>query len=123
MLLQNTSHHILVQLAAEGVRNLLSDFQIAEFGISPFHFKHGGNYPRQGTLRSEHIVHLPVVFLDQLANPPRYFASGFEEVFFSSRRILARLIWRIVGWRRACCVGNATVQRLAPAGAKNMPML
>lgn len=35
----------------EGMRNLRSDFQIAEFGIWPFHFQHGGTKLRRGTLR------------------------------------------------------------------------
>src|SRR3990170_6004696 len=66
----------------------------------------------------QHIVHAPSIFLGQAANAPHQLAPGFKEVFFSSRRILSRLIWRICGWRRAASVSNATVQRLAPCGGE-----
>src|SRR3990167_4995697 len=79
---------------------------------------HGLSLPVRLRVHIEHIVHPPAVFLGQLADAPHHFAPGFEEVFFSSRRMLSRLIWRIGGWRRACRVSNATVQRLAPAGGE-----
>ena len=43
MLLKDASHDILVQLNAEGIGNLLSDFQVPELRIAAFHFHHGGN--------------------------------------------------------------------------------
>jgi len=52
MLLQDASHDILVHLNAEGIRNLLSDFQTPELRISAFIRHHGGNEFRQGTLRA-----------------------------------------------------------------------
>src|ERR1700694_248043 len=51
MLLQNASHDILVHLNAEGIRNLLGDFQRPELRVSAFHLHHGGNELRRGTLR------------------------------------------------------------------------
>src|SRR3972149_4852460 len=66
----------------------------------------------------QHVVHAPSIFLGQTANAPHQLAPGFEEVFFSSRRILSRLILRICGWRRAASVSSATVQRLAPCGGE-----
>src|SRR5258708_20891400 len=66
----------------------------------------------------QHVVHPASVLLGQGTNTPHQLAPGFEEVFFSSRRTLSRLIWRICGWRRAAWVSNATVQRRAPWGGE-----
>ena len=50
MLLQDAPHDILVDLDAERVRNLLGDFQTAEFRIAAFHLDHGGDELCGGTL-------------------------------------------------------------------------
>ncbi len=43
VLLQDAAHDILVQLNAEGIGNLLRDFEVAESEIAACHFDHGRN--------------------------------------------------------------------------------
>lgn len=68
------------------------------------------------SVQVEQAIHPAAVFLGQAPNAPHQLAPGFEEVFFSNRRIVSRLMLRIRGWPRAACVNSATVQRSAPAG-------
>jgi hypothetical protein len=69
-------------------------------------------------IQIEQIIHALAVLLGENPDTPHQLAPRFEAVFFSNRRMLSRLIRRICGWRRAACVSNATVQRLAPWGGE-----
>jgi len=62
----------------------------------------------------EQVVHSLPIFLRQPADAPHQFAPRLDTVFFSSRRMVSRLIGPIPTC--ATCSSNSSVQRLAPAG-------
>src|SRR3989338_9049708 len=67
-------------------------------------------------IKVEQVVHSLPVFLGQSANAPHHLAPWLEAVFFSSRRIVSRLIEPISACFCAACSSNSSVQRLAPSG-------
>src|SRR5450759_120935 len=67
-------------------------------------------------IKVEQVVHTLPVFFGQCANAPHHLAPWLEAVFFSSRRIVSRLIEPISACFCAACSSNSRVQRLAPSG-------
>ena len=70
----------------------------------------------RASIQIEQVVHPLPVFLGQHANAPHQLAPRLEAVFFSSRRIVSRLIGPIPACACAACSSKPSVQRLAPAG-------
>ena len=58
--------------------------------------------PRPG-VKIQQVVHPLPILSRQYAHAPHHFAPGLEAVFFSSRRIVSRLMSCMPGRRRASC--------------------
>jgi hypothetical protein len=72
--------------------------------------------PERSGIEREQVVHPLPVLRGQHANAPHRLAPGLEAVFFSSRRMVSRLIGPIPACACAACSSKAKVQRLAPGG-------
>src|SRR6266545_1623739 len=68
------------------------------------------------SVQVQQFVHAPPVLRGEPTHAPHQLAPRFEAVFFSSRRIVSRLMSSIPGRRRAFCSSSTRVHRLAPAG-------
>src|SRR6266545_4176889 len=72
--------------------------------------------PHGSRIKRQQRVHPLAILGIEHAHTPHQPAPWFEAVFFSSRRIVSRLICSNPGWERAACASRSTVQRLTPAG-------
>ncbi len=78
---------------------------------------HNGLLGLEGaSIEIKQVVHpLPILFR-YLADTPHQLAPRLEAVFFSSRRIVSRLIGALPACARAACSSNLSVHRVAPTG-------
>src|SRR5437762_2420455 len=67
-------------------------------------------------IQIKQLVQALPVLCGQDADAPHQFAPRFEAVFFSSRRIVSRLIGPIPACTCAACSSSANVHRVAPTG-------
>src|SRR3990172_7105408 len=72
--------------------------------------------PERTGVEVEQIVHPVPILLCQRAHAPHQLAPRFEAVFFSSRRMVSRLIGPIPACACAVCSSSSRVQRFAPDG-------
>src|SRR3972149_2309146 len=72
--------------------------------------------PERTGVEVEQIVHPVPILLCQRAHAPHQLAPRFEAVFFSSRRMVSRLIGPIPACACAVCSSSSSVQRFAPDG-------
>src|ERR1700719_439200 len=77
---------------------------------------HGFIAPERPGIQVQQVVHPPHVLLGELAHAPHQPAPRLEAVFFSSRRMVCRLMPAMADCRCAACANRSKVQRLAPAG-------
>src|ERR1019366_8103464 len=75
-------------------------------------------FPRleRAGIKIEQVVHAFPVFFGQGTNAPHQLAPRLDAVFFSSRRMVSRLIGPMSACACAACSSNPSVQRLAPSG-------